>query len=134
MKKTILTGTILLTLGAITACEENGTPVQPTPKTTVTATATATATIQTTPETEETEEAPAKASLPDLTGESHQTAQDTAQSLGFFSLVEEDATGQGRVLVWDRNWMVCDQSPEPGSYSTDTTVTLYSVKTDEPCP
>ncbi|MBC2903440.1 hypothetical protein [Streptomyces cupreus] len=41
--------------------------------------------------------------LPDFTGAQLQSAQDRAQSAGFGNLSSEDATGQGRAQVWDRN-------------------------------
>jgi len=54
------------------------------------------------------------------------------QAAGFYSLDETDATGQGRMLVWDRNWQVVSQSPAAGTCtSTDTTVTLSSKKIGE---
>ena len=74
-----------------------------------------------------------QATLPDLTALSHQEAQDTAQAIGFYNLTEKDATGDGRLIVWDRNWVVCEQDPMPGLYDTDREVTLYSVKVGEVC-
>jgi hypothetical protein len=59
----------------------------------------------------------------------HQQAQDRMQAAGLYSLREQDATGQGRALVWDRNWVVVSQSPSAGSrVSEDRTVTLRSKK------
>lgn len=75
-----------------------------------------------------------KAKVPDLVGMNHQAAQDELQSLGFYGLREKDATGLDRMLLWDRNWQVCDQDPLPGTYPTTTEVTLYSVKIGESCP
>lgn len=74
-----------------------------------------------------------RATLPDLTALDHQEAQDTAQAIGFYNLTEKDATGDGRLIVWDRNWVVCEQDPMPGLYDTDREVTLYSVKVGEVC-
>lgn len=74
------------------------------------------------------------ASLPDFTDMSHQDAQDTAQSIGFYNLHEQDASGMDRFLILDRNWKVCSQDPQPGVYSTDVVVTLSSVKIGESCP
>jgi hypothetical protein len=37
------------------------------------------------------------------------------QAAGFYNLSEEDATGQGRILVFDRNWVVVSQEPKPGT-------------------
>lgn len=73
-----------------------------------------------------------KVRVPDMVGEDHQLAQDTMQSKGLYNLSEEDATGQGRMLLIDRNWTVVSQSPEGGSCVTeDTTITLRSKKDDE---
>ena len=73
-----------------------------------------------------------KIRVPDMVGEDHQLAQDTMQSEGLYNLSEEDATGQGRMLLIDRNWTVVSQSPEGGSCVTeDTTITLRSKKDDE---
>lgn len=70
--------------------------------------------------------------VPDVVGMDHQLAQDTMQSVGLYMLMEEDATGQGRMLLWDRNWVVVDQSPPAGStVSEDTTITLFSKKDGE---
>jgi hypothetical protein len=47
-------------------------------------------------------------------------------------LFEEDATGQGRELLWDRNWEVVSQSVPGGSTtSIATPVTLFSQKIGE---
>ena len=48
--------------------------------------------------------------VPDVVGMNHQLAQDTLQASGFYLLSEEDATGQGRMLLYDRNWVVVSQS------------------------
>ncbi|MGB3437780.1 MAG: PASTA domain-containing protein [Actinophytocola sp.] len=73
-----------------------------------------------------------QAVVPDVVGMNHQLAQDTLQANGFYVLVEEDATGQGRQLVWDRNWEVVSQSVAGGTAAPiDTTITLRSKKIDE---
>ena len=70
--------------------------------------------------------------VPKVVGMDHQLAQDTMQAAGLYSLSEEDATGQGRSLLWDRNWTVVSQSPSPGSQvSEDQTIVLRSKKDDE---
>lgn len=53
--------------------------------------------------------------VPDVVGMEHQAAQDALQAAGFFYLAEEDATGQGRMLVYDRNWVVVSQDPAAGT-------------------
>jgi hypothetical protein len=73
-----------------------------------------------------------RARVPNVVGENHQYAQDTMQAAGFYVLDERDCTGQGRLLLWDRNWVVRTQSPAPGSrVSVDHTITLCSVKEGE---
>lgn len=70
--------------------------------------------------------------VPDVVGANHQYAQDTMQDAGLYSLDEEDATGQGRMLIWDRNWEVVEQIPAAGTMVTeDTTILLRSKKIGE---
>ena len=70
--------------------------------------------------------------VPDVEGKDHQLAQDTMQAAGLYNLSEEDATGQGRMLILDRNWTVVEQDPPAGSMvSEDTTITLRSKKDGE---
>jgi len=70
-----------------------------------------------------------KIRVPNEVGKNHQTAQDDLQAHGLYMLAEEDATGQARALIFDRNWKVVSQSPAPGSMvSEDTTITLRSKK------
>ena len=75
---------------------------------------------------------PSCTKVPSVVGHNHQAAQDEMQAAGFYTLDETDATGQGRMLVWDRNWQVVSQTPPAGTCtSTDTTVTLSSKKIGE---
>ena len=70
--------------------------------------------------------------VPNVVGMDHQLAQDTMQASGLYMLAERDASGQGRLLVYDRNWTVVRQSPKPDArVSEDRTITLYSIKDDE---
>lgn len=70
--------------------------------------------------------------VPNVVGLNHQLAQDTMQAAGFYFLTEEDATGQGRALLNDRNWVVVTQSPAPGTQAPpDTKITLRSKKIGE---
>jgi ABC-type glycerol-3-phosphate transport system substrate-binding protein len=70
--------------------------------------------------------------VPDVVGTDHQLAQDTMQAAGLYNLSEEDATGQGRALMWDRNWVVVAQHPAAGAKVTeDATITLRSKKDGE---
>ncbi|XVS65162.1 PASTA domain-containing protein [Actinosynnema sp. CA-299493] len=76
---------------------------------------------------------PAKTcTVPDVVGMVHQAAQDTMQAAGLYRLREEDATGQGRLLVVDRNWTTTAQSVPAGQVvDCDTEVTLAAKKTGE---
>lgn len=70
-----------------------------------------------------------KITVPDVVGMNHQAAQNRMQDAGLFALREEDATGRGRALLWDRNWVVVSQSPAAGTrVSEDRTITLRSKK------
>lgn len=70
--------------------------------------------------------------VPNVVGVNHQLAQDTMQAAGFYFLTEEDATGQGRLLVVDRNWVVVSQEPKGGSrVPADTKIVLRSKKIGE---
>jgi hypothetical protein len=67
-----------------------------------------------------------------VVGVNHQLAQDTLQAAGFFYLTEEDSTGQGRLLVNDRNWVVVTQSPAGGTTAAiDSKILLRSKKIGE---
>ncbi|MGM1061694.1 PASTA domain-containing protein [Saccharothrix sp. Mg75] len=66
--------------------------------------------------------------VPQVVGMVHQTAQDTMQAAGLFMLREEDATGQGRVLVVDRNWTTTAQSVPAGQEVDCSTEILLSAK------
>jgi hypothetical protein len=67
--------------------------------------------------------------VPNEVGKNHQAAQDDMQAHGLYNLSEEDATGQGRMLILDRNWQVVSQNPAPGTkVSEDATITLRSKK------
>jgi hypothetical protein len=62
-----------------------------------------------------------------------QAAQDRLQEAGFTSLRSRDGSGQGRMQIIDRNWVVTAQSPAAGHRSPATTpVVLTSVKYGEP--
>jgi hypothetical protein len=70
--------------------------------------------------------------VPNVVGKDHQFAQDTMQAAGFYNLSEEDATGAGRTIVLDRNWIVVTQQPRAGTRaSPDTTIILRSKKKGE---
>ncbi|TDW87093.1 PASTA domain-containing protein [Kribbella pratensis] len=70
--------------------------------------------------------------VPNVVGLNHQLAQDTMQAAGFYYLTEEDATGQGRLLINDRNWVVVTQEPKGGTRApADTKIILRSKKIGE---
>jgi hypothetical protein len=70
--------------------------------------------------------------VPDVVGKDHQLAQDTMQAAGLYMLMEEDASGQGRMLLLDRNWTTVRQKPNAGAcVNEDTEITLYAVKDGE---
>ena len=73
-----------------------------------------------------------KIRVPDVIGMDHQRAQDTMQAAGLYILAEEDASGLGRMLLYDRNWTVVRQSPKAGKrVGENRTITLFSIKDDE---
>jgi beta-lactam-binding protein with PASTA domain len=70
--------------------------------------------------------------IPAVVGKNHQLAQNTMQGAGLYNLREEDATGQGRLLIWDRNWVVVRQTPPAGRrVRPETVITLFSKKIGE---
>lgn len=77
------------------------------------------------------EQSPGEIVVPDVVGEDHQLAQDTMQAAGLYMLDEEDATGQGRMLIMDRNWTVVSQSPEAGERVSEGTEILPSSEKDD---
>ncbi|WP_207621152.1 PASTA domain-containing protein [Streptosporangium minutum] len=71
-------------------------------------------------------------SLPDVVGMNLQEGQDTMQAAGFYALDDQDSTGQGRLQIYDRNWVITKQDPAAGrKVATDTPVTLYAKKYGE---
>ncbi len=72
------------------------------------------------------------AGVPDVEGKDHQLAQDTMQAAGFYILSEEDASGEVRPILYDRNWTVVSQSPKAGTdASLDRTIVLRAKKDGE---
>ena len=53
--------------------------------------------------------------MPNVVGKDLQLAQDTMQAAGLYKLTSHDSTGQARLQVLDRNWLVTDQTPAAGS-------------------
>ncbi|MDJ0399158.1 PASTA domain-containing protein [Rhodococcus rhodochrous] len=60
-----------------------------------------------------------------------QAAQDTIQAAGVFYSTSVDATGQGRAQVWDRNWVVVDQTPSVGALIGEGDPVLSVLKEGE---
>jgi hypothetical protein len=61
-----------------------------------------------------------------------QAAQDTLQAAGFFNLGSEDGSGQGRMQILDRDWVVIAQSVPAGAQPSPLKrVVLASVKYGE---
>ena len=63
-----------------------------------------------------------------------QAAQDLIQEQGVFFSRSHDATGQGRRQISDRNWVVVEQSPAPGTPISEGDADLGAVKIGEPSP
>ncbi|MET9630883.1 PASTA domain-containing protein [Lentzea sp. NPDC006480] len=79
------------------------------------------------------QEPAAKGTVPNVVCLDLQKAQDTLQAAGFYLLGSEDATGQGRQQLVDRNWVVVSQSAPAGSTpDPKTKITLGAVKFGEP--
>jgi hypothetical protein len=74
-----------------------------------------------------------KITLPNEVGNQLQAAQDDLQAHGLYNLSNEDATGQGRFLIYDRNWKVVSQSPPAGTkVGPDEHITLSAKKYTDP--
>jgi hypothetical protein len=71
--------------------------------------------------------------VPDVLCADLQAAQSRLQAAGFTHLRSEDGSGQGRVQIIDRNWIVIAQSTTAGSKPpADTVIVLTVVKYGEP--
>ena len=70
--------------------------------------------------------------MPDLVCFDLQAAQDEVQDHGVFFSRSEDASGDGRRQLWDRNWVVIDQDPAPGTPIGERDAVFYVLKDDEP--
>ena len=60
-----------------------------------------------------------------------QLAQDLVQEAGVFLSLSEDATGQGRMQIRDRNWTVVYSTPEPGTPIGEGDAVFFVVKDEE---
>lgn len=120
----------------------------PTTTSTITATRTVAAPTQTTTTTATQEPASTQAAAPPATSPEAggggvmpavvcmnlQAAQDLIQEQGVFFSRSHDATGQGRRQISDRNWIVVEQSPAPGTPISEGDADLGAVKIGEPAP
>lgn len=70
--------------------------------------------------------------MPDVVCFDLQAAQDEVQDHGVFFSRSEDASGDGRRQLWDRNWVVVDQDPAPGTPIGEGDAIFYVLKDDEP--
>ncbi|WP_137723546.1 PASTA domain-containing protein [Prescottella subtropica] len=70
--------------------------------------------------------------MPNVVCMNLQAAQDTIQETGVYYSRSEDATGKQRMQVSDRNWVVVEQSPAPGTPIGEGGATLSVVKYGEP--
>jgi hypothetical protein len=123
-KKFAIIGAIVVLVLAATACGS---------KSAAPATVTVQQTVTTEPAPAEPQPPPPAAStgdiaVPNVVGKNHQLAQDTMQAAGLYNLDEEDATGAGRMLLWDRNWVVVRQSPAAGTMVSEGQTILLSSK------
>ncbi|WP_410791725.1 PASTA domain-containing protein [Kribbella sp. C-35] len=119
-----MAGTAFCSLVLVAACggPATGEPRTPAPTTPAAPTTTVT----------QTPTGPEAGVVPNVVGLNHQLAQDTMQAAGFYYLTEEDATGQGRLLINDRNWVVVSQEPAGGTRAaSDTKIVLRSKKIGE---
>jgi hypothetical protein len=76
---------------------------------------------------------PAKGVLPNVVCMDLQAAEDRLQQAGFTDVRSADGSGQARIQIIDRNWVVTAQSPAAGHRQPAATrVVLTSVKYGEP--
>ncbi|SEB98445.1 hypothetical protein SAMN04490240_0866 [Rhodococcus pyridinivorans] len=110
-------------------------PTTTTPSTTSAATTARTVAPETAPATRiSTTQVAAVASvavMPNVVCMDLQAAQDIIQAAGVFYSTSVDATGQGRAQVWDRNWVVVDQTPSVGASIGEGDPVLSVLKEDE---
>jgi hypothetical protein len=74
--------------------------------------------------------------MPDVVCLNLQVAQDKIQQAGVFFSRSHDATGNGRLQILDRDWLVVAQTPAPGTPFGEGEAVLDVVKYGEPnsCP
>ena len=75
--------------------------------------------------------------MPNLIGQDLQGAQDAIQSLTDSAVAytdSRDLTGQDRMQVSDRHWMVCTSTPPGETFTADTDIEFGVVRIEETCP
>ncbi len=76
--------------------------------------------------------------MPNEVGTNLQAAQDDIQRVSgdpVFVTTSSDATGAGRAQILDRDWHVCSQNVQPGTWvNLDTRIDFAVVKLSETCP
>lgn len=73
--------------------------------------------------------------LPNLVGKGLEWAKDKAKDSDFDHVETHDALGRDRHWSDDKDWVVCFQTPDPGTPSgKKVKVALAAVKLDEKCP
>lgn len=113
------TAAVLITITSAAACQPDKTTGSSTPTT-------ATNTSKTHAQNK---------TVPNFIGMGLQSAQDTAQATGFYSLKSHDSLGHDRMQILDRDWKVCSQTPTAGTTTaTDTELDFGAVKVEETCP
>ncbi|MFT4086554.1 MAG: hypothetical protein QM658_05270 [Gordonia sp. (in: high G+C Gram-positive bacteria)] len=70
--------------------------------------------------------------MPDVMCMNLQEAQNKIQKAGVFFSRSQDGTGKARRQLYDRNWLVVLQHPEPGATVTEGEAVLTVVKYGEP--
>ncbi|MFI9809188.1 PASTA domain-containing protein [Streptomyces sp. NPDC052301] len=76
-----------------------------------------------------------KKTVPNFLGMGLQSAQDAAQSAGFYSLKSHDSLGRDRMQILDRDWKVCSQNVKAGTVvATNSELDFGAVKLAETCP
>lgn len=119
------TTAIIAILATATACKT----------TTTTGSNGSTATTTTSTSTSSDSKTTTRKTVPNFVGMGLQSAQDTAQKAGFYSLKSHDALGRDRHQILDRDWKVCTQNVKAGSSAATTTeLDFGTVKLTETCP
>lgn len=121
---------------ALVGCGSSGSPTTPAAAATVTATVPAPSSTHaptfSAPSTSstldtDTDGSDTSVTVPDVVGMNLQSAQERLRALGLRTS-SSDATGQGRMQLWDRNWEVVGQSPAAGTEVSIGTSVDRSVK------